>query len=328
MAKRDRIVTLPPDVRINPCVAPLSESVSWADEGLGVDEAWKLSQGEGVIVCSLDTGCDVYHPDLDGAILDAKDFTGSRFGFGDRHGHGTHVAGLVGARMGNNVGIRGIAPKCKLLIAKVLGDNGAGSDTSVAQGLLWGHERGARIFCLSLGGASDMPATLAAAKEIVKGGGKFIFAAAGNDGGRVNKPAAYEQCVSVGAYDNHGNLTEFTSKTGRLDIVGPGVEMMSTLPGNRYGTMTGTSQANPVVGAIGALAVAKHDVDKGQSDLVSVADMREHLQKSATDSGRGYKLANARRMLERHGVEVPVVADVWLPKIPLGKNWAVCRRAT
>lgn len=317
MSRREHYVTLPPDVRIKPSVAPLAESVSWADASLGIADAWKLSQGEDIIVCSLDTGCFVDHPDLEGAIFDAKDFTGSRYGYGDRHGHGTHVAGLVGARMGNDIGIRGIAPKSRLVVAKVLGDNGAGSDTDIARGILWGLSKGATIFSLSLGGAFGMPATKAAIRDVMSSGGRFAFAAAGNDGGAVNYPARYDQFVSVGAYDEHGRLTDFTSKVGRLDIVGPGVKMLSCAPGGGYQEMTGTSQACPVVAAIGALALSKHLRDGGDTDLRTTADMREHLQKSAKDTGRGYWLVNARKLLEMHGVATqPAVERDLVAELP------------
>lgn len=319
-------VTLPPDVRIVPCVAPLSESVSWADSMLGAEEAWKLSQGEGVIVCVLDTGCDIKHPDLAGAIRDAKDFTGSRVGYNDRHSHGTHVSGLVAARMGNDIGIRGIAPKCELVIAKVLGDNGAGSDQAIASGIEWGLSKGATVFSLSLGGAFDMPATLAAAKAVTSHGGRFLLAAAGNDGGAVNKPAAYAEFVSVGAYDEDGNLTGFTSKVGRLDIVGPGVKMLSTIPGGLYGEMTGTSQACPVVAAITALALAKHRDDGSDTDLRTTADLREHLLKAATDTGRGYRLVNARKMLESHGVAPQPESSRTLVYAPAWTRYEIWRR--
>lgn len=165
----------------------------------------------------------------------------------------------------------------------------------------WGFNKGATIFSLSLGGASPMPSVEAIAKEIDAAGRHFPFAASGNDGADVNYPAASSYFISVGACDKQGNLTEFTSKRGRLDIVGPGQDMLSTIPGGRYGTMTGTSMACPIVAAVGALASAKHIKDGGASDLVSVADMREHLVKSATDRG-SYRLLNPRKLLERHGV--------------------------
>lgn len=327
MAKREHTVRLPPDVRIKESLTPLSEGVSWADDMLGAEEAWRLSQGEGVVVCVLDTGCDVDHPDLQGAILDDRDFTGSRYGSADRHGHGTHVAGLVAARMGNDIGIRGIAPKCQLLVAKVLGDNGSGSDAAIANGIAWGLSKGATVFSLSLGGAFSMPATLGAAKAVVQASGRFLLAAAGNDGAAVNYPAKYDQFVSVGAYDQDGELTRFTSKVGRLDIVGPGVEMLSCLPGGRYGTMTGTSQACPVVAGITALALAKHRDEGSDTDLRTTQDLREHLQRNATDTGRGYRLVNARKLLEEHGDAPQPPAETWVPWIRFTERWALCSRA-
>lgn len=178
----------------------------------------------------------------------------------------------------------------------------------------WAFDKGARVFSLSLGGGSPMP-TLEGFVRDIANSKRFSFAAAGNDGGAVNHPAASNHFISVGACDRQGNLTAFTSKVGRLDIVGPGAEMLSTLPSGRYGTMTGTSMACPIVAAVGLLAFAKHESEGGSTDLVSISDMREHLVKTATDRG-AYRLLNPRKLLERHG-EKPKESNPWVKMFSL-----------
>ena len=99
-------------------VAPLADSINWGQFLLGIPTVWAKTQGKGVTVAILDTGCDLDHPDLVDAIVDKADFTSSR-SVDDEDGHGTHCAGIVGARK-NNGGFVGVAPKCDLLIGKVL----------------------------------------------------------------------------------------------------------------------------------------------------------------------------------------------------------------
>lgn len=318
MAKRPRYrVGLPPDTDLTRRLAPLSETIDWSARFLGVPDLWSQTEGESVVVAILDTGCDLDHPDLDGAIIDAKDFTGSRIGPSDLHGHGTWCAGAVAARRGNNIGVVGISPKVRLLVAKVLGDGGGGSDRSIVAGLEWaaGHpevKAGLFITSNSYGGAG-MPKYVRDAFARAPG---YHFAAAGNDGGRIGEPAAFDSCVSVGACDNQGQLTAFTSRIGRLDIVGPGANMLSTAPRGGYQSMTGTSMACPVVAAVGALCIAKHAQHGGATDLTTVADMREHLVKTATDRGT-YRLLNARKLLEMHGIATqPAVERDLVAELP------------
>jgi subtilisin len=288
MAKRlsfheDPVYRLPPDYVLRPSVVPLAETYDWSQKLYGWSELWKLSAGEGQIVCVADTGCDLKHKDLEGAILGAKDFTGSRIGPDDIAGHGSWCVSCIAAQANDN-GIVGIAHKCKgVLVAKVLGDSGGGSEKSIANGLIWGRKEGARFFSLSLGGGPMSNSFRKLLAELVADG-CFIFAAAGNDGADVNYPAAWPECLSVGAHDQKRQLTKFTSKIGRLDIIAPGVAMLGCAPGNKYQTLSGTSMATPMACAVGMCAVAKHE-SVGGTDLATSQDMREHLQRTADKKG-------------------------------------------
>jgi major intracellular serine protease len=129
----DAVWRLPP-YSVEATFVALSETVDWGLANYGIPDQWRQTRGEGVRVAVLDTGVEANHPDLAGSIDDARDFTGSRFGSEDRVGHGTHVAGTIAARQ-NDQGVVGVAPDCRLLVAKVLGDDGSGSGRSVAEGI-------------------------------------------------------------------------------------------------------------------------------------------------------------------------------------------------
>jgi len=300
------VFQLPPDWRITPAVLPLAEKVSWANDFVGISEAWKITKGKGVKVCILDTGCDLHHPDLRSGIVEAVDFTRSPYGPQDRAGHGTWCAGAIGAR-GR---IEGIAPECSLMIGKVLGDNGAGDEEGIYSGLMWALNNGADIVSMSLGGPRMSRTMHELIIRFVSRRQKWIFAASGNDGtyNRMGYPAGWKETISVGAVDKEGRRAKFSNAGDNLDIVAPGVDTLSTIPlrDGGYGSMSGTSMATPIVAGVAALALAKHRAAGGESGLDTLDDMREHLRKSATDTGApghdpetGAGIINAPRLLSR-----------------------------
>jgi len=325
MSPNDNYLRLPPTAKPQKVAVGLSETYDWAMRSDGIPEIWKQTRGKGVKVLGLDTGVDDRHRDLLGQIKDAKDFTGSRFGHSDMHGHGTFISGQLVAKHGNNFGVAGLCYEAEYYHAKVLGDNGAGNEKAIGLGFQWGRSLGVKFASASFGGRGMSRWLFDLLKEL-HDDGMIMFFASGNDSGAVNEPAAWPWGISVGASDEDGNLTEFTSKDGRLDIVAPGVKRISTIPGGEHGDMTGTSMACPHACGVAVLAYAKHQEKGGDSDMNNRADTVEHLQATAADRGK-YKLLNPRKLLERHGVETPVVTENWIPKWRISTNFAFCIRA-
>lgn len=289
------IYRLPPDWSLKEATAPLSEVFDWSINFLGIPDLWKHSRGQAngkPLICAvLDTGVDDSHPDLKGQVIEAADFTDSRFGPRDIHGHGTWCIGCIAANA-NDIGVRGIAHESKILSGKVLGDNGAGTDESIARGMKWAHDKGARFFSLSLGGGR-MSGWLHRLFTEISDDGCFIFCAAGNDGGPVNYPAAWPECIAVGAVDKNGELTKFTSRGPEIDILAPGVEMLSTMPGGKYGAMSGTSMATPEAAAIGMLAYGARATLPNPID--DVAEMLTLLKNTSQKKGQ-YGLIDPRKL--------------------------------
>lgn len=219
----------------------LSESIDWGLSLYGIPDLWRQSQGEGEVVAVLDTGCDLKHEDLQGQIADAKDFSGSRTGPQDAQGHGTHVAGIIAAVAGNQKGVAGVAPKCRLLIGKVLGDNGSGSSRDIAKGIDWAIKRGATVINMSLGGPQADPFTEGALREAVRAG-VMVIVAAGNDGrpNSVNWPGRSKDTIAVAAVDRNGRVANFSSRGPEVDIAAPGQDVTSCYPGHRYAKLSGT----------------------------------------------------------------------------------------
>ncbi len=285
-------------------VRSLADAVDWGVAAYRIPDHWRQSQGQGVKVAMLDTGIDEQHPALVGAVDDARDFTGSQFGPADRNGHGTHTAGIVAARKD----LLGVAPQCRLLIGKVLGDDGSGTADAVAAGIDWACDAGADVISMSLGSPEADPRIFAALQR-ASAKGKFIICAAGNDGAQsqddVNYPGRWKQTISVAAVDRSGKLCTFSSRGPEVDIAAPGEDILSTYLNGGYARLSGTSMATPFVAGVTALLVAVHrGAASAKTPLNNDDDLRQHLERTATavgftghDDGYGWGLINPDGLL-------------------------------
>jgi hypothetical protein len=189
-------------------------------------DAWNAGQitlKDTITVALLDTGADQHQELSQGQLLAVTNFSDDS-GNADGEGHGTFIAGIIGAGTNNSQGIAGVffdTPLIRILPIKVLDSSGSGSDASVSQGIIYAQDQGARILNMSLGesAASD---TVRAAVDYAIQGGAFVVAAAGNDfGGAVSFPAAFPDVFAVGAVDGSDQITPY-SNFGRLDLSAPG----------------------------------------------------------------------------------------------------------
>lgn len=256
----------------------LSQTVPWNIALYGVPDHWRNTKGAGIKVGIADTGIIRSHPDLASNIAEVRDFTCSAFAESDRVGHGTHVAGTIAAA-NNDLGVVGVAPEAKLVIAKVLGDDGSGSGQSVAAGVEWLAGQGCQIISMSLGSPYEDAAIRAACKRAADAG-IFVICAAGNDGqdDSINYPARWEFVVAVGAVDKQGKPAPFSSRGPQVDIAAPGVDILSTYPGG-YASLSGTSMATPFVSGVTALLLARNP--QAKSPVRNVAELLEHLRRTA-----------------------------------------------
>ncbi len=159
--------------------------------------AWEETQGSAdVLIAILDTGVDMSHPDLKAKVTSAgRDFVNSDDDASDDQGHGTMVAGIAAASSQNGLGIAGVAWASPILPVKVLDEKGLGTAADVAAGIIWAADSGAQVINLSLGGESPSE-TLKEALKYAYEKNVVIVAAAGNGGGPVFFPAAYDEYCS------------------------------------------------------------------------------------------------------------------------------------
>jgi len=279
------IYRLPP-FRVDKVMLATAETIDWGLKLLGIPPLWKETQGEGIKVGVLDTGIALEHPDLQPAILEGRDFTRSPSAAYDAQGHGTHVSGIIAARR-NAHGIVGVAPESKIITAKVLNDDGAGSSQDIVAGIRWAVEAGADILSMSLGSPEpDEEIHQALLHAISKG--IFVITAAGNEGPEldtVGYPAGFPEMVAVGSIDRQKKLSRFSSRGRQVDVVAPGDQITSCYPPRGYAVLSGTSMATPFVSGVVALALAKHRMLGGKTPLRTQQDLIEHLCRTSADTG-------------------------------------------
>ena len=222
-----------------------SQHYGWELNRFNIPDLWTKSEGYGVTVAVIDTGCDINHEDLRDNMLQGRNFVNPNEPPIDRAGHGSHVASTIAA-INNGLGMVGVAPKTKIMPVKALGDNGTGDLDTVAKAIRWAADQNVDFITMSLG--SPYTANLLEkAIDYAAEKGCILFCAAGNSGPDVDimYPAKYDQCISIGAIDQNLNRTSFSCSGDSLDFLAPGKDILGCVPGNRYALMSGTSMSNP-----------------------------------------------------------------------------------
>lgn len=284
---------------------PVAGTAGVPDVDMNVPEAWGVTQGSPTLVVAvIDSGVDISHPDLaaqiwrnPGEVRNGIDDDGNGFiddvngwdfcerdntVFEDAQSHGTHVAGSIAAS-GNGVGIAGVAPQVKIMPIRFLSENPAhdcGTSTQAAEAIAYAVREGARIVNASWG-TYGVSSVLSSAIASVPGA--LVVAAAGNDDVDTDtsavSPASLElpNILSVTAIHSAGHLWRFSNFGARtVDLVAPGEEILSTLPGNGYGRLSGTSMSAAHVSGVAALAASSRPGLLGNG-----AALRQHVIRTA-----------------------------------------------
>ncbi|MBA3328977.1 MAG: S8 family serine peptidase [Solirubrobacterales bacterium] len=266
--------------------ADIDAPEGWDATGLGTFPATG-----GAKVGIVDTGIRASHQDLAGKVADCAQsrgfliFAGSiRAGCADDNGHGTHVAGTIGANTNNGVGVAGVAFNSPLGICRALGGPaGTGNTADVANCIGYLHDTGSKVISMSLGGGDSTTLRNAVVRAYRNGAsnGSLIVAAAGNDGNAtVNYPAGYAEVVSVAATDNRDQRASFSNANADVEVAAPGVNILSTWfsSDSSYNTISGTSMATPHVAGVAAIIA-------GRNAGATVTTIRSRLQAATDDLG-------------------------------------------
>ena len=297
------------------------------DADIDAMEAWQIAQGSTeVVVAVIDTGIDYNHPDLAANIwrnpgetgLDANghdkatngidddgngyvddvigwDFVNADDDPFDDFFHGTHVAGTIGALGNNGIGVIGVCPVVRLMPLKFLDSDGYGTTADAISAVLYAASfvdaNGNKIVRLSNnswggGGFSQ------ALQDAIQSYGALFVAAAGNGGStNLSYPAGYNlpNVVSVAATDHKDLLASFSNYGSWVQLAAPGVDVVSTLPGNTYGLLSGTSMATPhTCGALALLRSQHLDWDNAalKARILATVDVKSSLAGRVSTDGR------------------------------------------
>jgi Subtilase family/PKD domain len=283
----------------------LSEQWGWLK--INANAAWLTGhEGNNVIVAIFDTGINLNHPDLkDTQIIYAWNYVDNNSNVTDEDGHGTLVAGVVAAITNNQIGIAGIVSKAKLAIFKVLEESG-GTWMDLAGAVRKAREIGADVYTMSLGGTIGGRASSLLERELslAYNAGGVIVAAAGNDNTDTpSYPAAYDEVIGVGAIGENETRASWSNYGVNVELMAPGVSVLSSFLDVRYVYASGTSIAAPHVAGVAALLLE-------QNPSLTPSQVRERLHSTAVNLGDsyyyGYGLVDAQAAL---GVEIPAPVE-------------------
>lgn len=357
--------------------------------GIRVEPAWLASgnQGAGVVVAVIDTGVAyesfsrpatpglpamnfVQAPDLAGVpFVSPKNYVNDDTHANDDNGHGSHVTGTIAQATNNAYGVVGVAYNSTIMPIKVLDWSGAGMDADLVDSIYYAVNQGAQVISMSLGftgtGTPDANGTycteivgLNAALDYAYSNGVVVVAAAGNDGGTVSCPGAYQTVISVGATRFDAQVTYYSNHGAALDVAAPGgdpnvdqngdgfsdgviqetfcsqtsllilIAILSGTPAefNEFCDvlMSGTSMATPHVSGIAALLL-------GKSPSLSPDAVRAIIQGSARDYGAagwdewyGWGLVDAAAAVQTlSGAPTPTATATSTPSSPTATPTAI-----
>jgi subtilisin family serine protease len=247
----------------------------WGLRLVGAPRAWDATRGaSAVVIAVLDTGIDVVHPDLAGAAVPGRDLVNDDADPTDDQGHGTSVGGVIAARTNNAEGQAGMCWACSLMAVKVMDFTGTGKTSTVAAGIVWAVDRGARVVNLSLGSPATTTA-LTSAVAYASTKNAVLVAAAGNSGVDVPfYPAAYSDVIGVGATDEADDRYIWSNYGAWVRVSAPGCNAAPSRGGG-YIEFCGTSSAAPIVAGIAGLALSLNPA-------ASKGDVEQAIASSAT----------------------------------------------
>jgi len=276
-----------------------SWSLQWGPAKIQADYAWNTTTGDkSVLVAVIDTGIDWTHPDLAANYVPlGYDWVNDDSDPKDDYGHGTHVAGIIGAVLNNSAGIAGLA-QVQVMAEKALDAYGYGYEDDLANAIIHAVDQGADILSNSWGSQTDSQLIHDAFKYAYEGD-VLIIAAAGNTGNsQIIYPASYPEVIAVAATDQSDKRAGFSTFGDWMELAAPGVDIYSTVLSGSYENKSGTSMAAPHVSGVAALVWSRFPSLTRDQVRLHLRDTADDLGSAGFDAYFGYGRVNARRAVE------------------------------
>ncbi|WP_406072252.1 type VII secretion-associated serine protease mycosin [Micromonospora sp. NBC_01638] len=249
-----------------PAAAAPRRAEQWYLDELRIDQAHKISTGQGVVVGVLDSGVEATHPDLRGQVLPGgRSYGASGDGRADEDGHGTHMAGIIAATNASRDGVDGVAPGAKILPIKLRKGTGTNSDAAVALGIRMAVDGGAKVINMSFGGPGLVNPGEESAIKYALDHDVVVVAAAGNTakGSKVvDNPANTPGVIAVTGTTRGGTFWSGSVQGPEAVVAAPGDGIYNVANERGYGWGDGTSDSTAIVSGLAALIRAKYpDLD-------------------------------------------------------------------
>jgi subtilisin family serine protease len=272
----------------------------WHLPKVSAPAAWDLTTGSSsVTVAVIDSGVDPAHPDLAGKLVGGYNYLGgSTSDTYDVLGHGTAVAGVIGADTNNSNGVAGLGWNTTIMPLVVVSSSNYATYADIASAMNYAADHGAKVISMSLGGTS-YSSTLQSAVDYAWSRGLVVVAAAGNNSSSAGfYPAALNNVVAVSATDGSDNLASFSNFGNWITVAAPGTYIQTTNNGGGYGNWQGTSFSAPHVSALAALVFAKNPALTNSQVVNILKNNSDDLGAAGFDTTYGWGRINAFRAVQ------------------------------
>ncbi len=287
---------------------------AWHLAKIGAPTAWDTAKGNGVIVAILDSGVDGTHPDLVNKMVPGWNLVDNNSNTSDVYGHGTEVAGVVGAESNNGIGVTSIAWGASIMPVRVALTSGSAYISTIANGIIWAADHGAQIANASFATLTGSP-TIQSAADYMRSKGGLVVVAAGNYGTLDSTPNN-SSVISVSATDSSDTITSWSSYGPYVDVAAPGAGIWTTTNGGGYSAVSGTSFSSPLTAGVLALM-------KSANPALSNTVLESILESTAVDLGTpgydqyyGYGRINAAAAVAA-AAAYGVVSDTTAPTVSI-----------
>ncbi len=287
---------------------------AWHLAMIGAPAAWDIAKGAGVTVAILDSGVDGTHPDLAGKLVPGWNLVDNNSNTSDVYGHGTMVAGVVGAASNNGLGVTSIAWDAAIMPVRVALTDGSAYISTIANGIIYAADHGAQIANASFATLTGSP-TIQSAANYMRSKGGLVVVAAGNYGVLDSTPNT-DAVISVSATNSSDALTSWSSYGPYIDVSAPGENILTTTNGGGYASVSGTSFSSPITCAVLALM-------KSANPSLSNVVLESLLKSTAVDLGTpgydqyyGYGRINAAAAVTA-AAQYAVATDTLAPTVSI-----------